>query len=163
MWMKVNQEICSGCGVCVTVCSNEAITLYEGKATIDPQACSGCGQCAEECPNGAIQPVQLPSPAPQVVQPVLETVEQPTVITPPARRWREVVKPVFTFLGREVAPRVVDVLVNALDKRLSSPSPTASSNPRPFIQAVPRRDRFLAGGGGLRRNRRMRRRGNLYK
>jgi len=54
MAVKINQEKCTGCGLCVEVCPVEAISMEDDKAKIDAEKCVDCGQCVEECPNEAI-------------------------------------------------------------------------------------------------------------
>lgn len=49
----VNKDQCVGCGACVGVCPNEAITLGE-TADVDPEKCIGCGTCASTCPTESI-------------------------------------------------------------------------------------------------------------
>lgn len=55
---EVNQEKCSGCGICVPLCPYGAIELaeYNGKirAKINEAKCKGCGVCAAACPSKAI-------------------------------------------------------------------------------------------------------------
>jgi len=55
---EVNQEMCSGCGICVPLCPYGAIELaeYNGKvrAKINEAKCKGCGVCAAACPSKAI-------------------------------------------------------------------------------------------------------------
>lgn len=46
-------EKCTGCGQCVPVCPNRAISLKEGKSHTDRAICKACGQCAAACPNEA--------------------------------------------------------------------------------------------------------------
>jgi heterodisulfide reductase subunit A len=51
-------EVCIACGVCVTVCPQDAVALTLGAdahSEVDPNTCRGCGICAAECPTGAIQ------------------------------------------------------------------------------------------------------------
>lgn len=49
------QQGCVGCGVCVSVCPFEAISMDRiGVAVIDPERCIGCGKCAKECPREVI-------------------------------------------------------------------------------------------------------------
>jgi len=50
--------VCIGCGVCETVCPQEAVTLTVGvdvHSVVDANICRGCGICSAECPSGAIQ------------------------------------------------------------------------------------------------------------
>jgi ferredoxin len=50
----VDNDKCTGCGLCVDVCPVEAISLEDDKAKVAPDKCTECGQCVEECPNEAI-------------------------------------------------------------------------------------------------------------
>lgn len=45
----VNNEICTGCGLCAKKCSQGAISIQDGKAYIDLEKCIGCGQCITTC------------------------------------------------------------------------------------------------------------------
>ena len=41
--LKLDEEKCTGCGLCVTVCPHEVFTIVEGKAhIIDLDACMEC-------------------------------------------------------------------------------------------------------------------------
>jgi heterodisulfide reductase subunit A len=52
----VNQEICSGCGICEGLCAYGALSLHpwKGIMTVNEVLCKGCGACAAACPSGAI-------------------------------------------------------------------------------------------------------------
>ncbi len=56
---SVNEDICSGCGVCESVCAYGApeIVLKEGKriSQVNEALCKGCGSCVSSCPSGAMQ------------------------------------------------------------------------------------------------------------
>lgn len=53
--MKVNKEICVGCGTCIGACPTQAISFdKDGKAVIDQKKCIHCGTCAGVCPVNAI-------------------------------------------------------------------------------------------------------------
>lgn len=56
--IKVNTEVCTGCGSCVNVCSDLGLKLQNGKACKSETpifGCIGCGQCMAVCPTGAIE------------------------------------------------------------------------------------------------------------
>jgi NADPH-dependent glutamate synthase beta subunit-like oxidoreductase len=61
--IEVNEELCSGCGICVLLCSYEAIKLDksgdEAIAVINDSRCKRCGVCAAACPSAAIIPEHL--------------------------------------------------------------------------------------------------------
>jgi len=49
------EEHCSGCGVCVSLCPYQAISLSEEtkKSQINEVLCKGCGTCVAACPSGS--------------------------------------------------------------------------------------------------------------
>ena len=55
--IEVDQDICSGCGACVTVCSYDATSLEKTDkgltSVIDDDRCKRCGLCVTACPAGA--------------------------------------------------------------------------------------------------------------
>ncbi|MBP5605120.1 MAG: 4Fe-4S binding protein [Ruminiclostridium sp.] len=51
--VKWKPEDCIGCGVCVKACRTEAITLADGKITVDESRCNFCGRCTKACPTDA--------------------------------------------------------------------------------------------------------------
>ena len=53
---KIDQNKCLGCGACVGVCPQGAITTNaNGKSVVDTNKCIGCGACAGVCPAQAIK------------------------------------------------------------------------------------------------------------
>ena len=53
---EVDESICVGCGVCVSVCPFGAVSKDEsGIARVDEETCKGCGSCAASCPKKAIR------------------------------------------------------------------------------------------------------------
>ena len=52
--LKVNKELCIGCKSCMRI-GCPAISIKEGKATIDATLCVGCNVCSQMCPVGAFE------------------------------------------------------------------------------------------------------------
>ncbi len=52
--MKACSVGCIGCMMCKKVCPNDAITVENNIAHIDPEKCTNCGLCAEKCPKKII-------------------------------------------------------------------------------------------------------------
>ena len=50
----INQDNCIGCGLCQEICRFDAISVHNGKYTIEYLACEGCGYCARVCPAKCI-------------------------------------------------------------------------------------------------------------
>ena len=52
----VDEELCSGCQVCVGLCPYDALTYDREKGVVHilDVKCKGCGVCAAACPSGAI-------------------------------------------------------------------------------------------------------------
>ncbi len=53
--IKINEELCDGCGNCVPSCAEGAIQIIDGKARLMAEKyCDGLGACLGECPQGAL-------------------------------------------------------------------------------------------------------------
>lgn len=53
--VRIDQEKCNGCGLCVIACAEGAIQLIDGKAQLVSETyCDGLGACLGHCPQGAI-------------------------------------------------------------------------------------------------------------
>ena len=53
--VRIDEEKCTGCGVCVAPCAEGAIELVDGKArVVKEELCDGAGFCLGVCPTGAL-------------------------------------------------------------------------------------------------------------
>jgi len=54
---EVNEDICSGCGICEVLCPYSAIEVdkEDRVAKVNEALCKGCGTCCAACPSGAAE------------------------------------------------------------------------------------------------------------
>lgn len=53
--IKIDEEKCDGCGLCIPNCPEGALRIIDGKARlISDLFCDGLGACIGYCPQGAI-------------------------------------------------------------------------------------------------------------
>jgi NAD-dependent dihydropyrimidine dehydrogenase PreA subunit len=53
--LKLDTDLCIGCGMCVEVCPHEVFAIENRKANLlDRDSCMECGACQMNCPTGAV-------------------------------------------------------------------------------------------------------------
>jgi len=117
--LTIELDRCDGCGVCVEVCPEGAISLVDGVARIDSASCTECEVCVQACPSGA-----RPS--------ALATLAGATL----------------SFIGSQLLPRAADAIVNALDRRLSEKPAAESGEATPTTGKSGGRRHRKRGGQG---------------
>ncbi len=55
---NVSMNKCIGCGICVSECKVDAISIKDEIASIDEEKCVSCGTCIEVCPQNAIKKIE---------------------------------------------------------------------------------------------------------
>jgi ferredoxin len=129
----VDGERCQGCGVCMDACPTGAIRLVDGVAAIEQSLCNECQACVDACPNGAILAVSKPVSEGEGALQRVPATPPATPAGPTLPATREIparaawLGTALAFVGREVAPRVVNALLEAWERRTSPSSPSASS------------------------------------
>ncbi|MBN1976630.1 MAG: 4Fe-4S binding protein [Anaerolineae bacterium] len=97
----VDEERCTGCGLCVEACPTGAMRLADGVAQVEQSLCRECQVCLSACPNGAVlamqEPIPVNAPASGPTRPVAPEV-RPGGLRPLLDSTR-------AFIQREVAPR----------------------------------------------------------
>ena len=54
--IKIDEDLCNGCGLCAEACHEDAIDMIDGKAKLlRDDYCDGLGDCLPACPTGAIR------------------------------------------------------------------------------------------------------------
>jgi nitroreductase/NAD-dependent dihydropyrimidine dehydrogenase PreA subunit len=50
----IDEELCTGCGLCVQICPSKTLSMQDGKAAVTGETSLNCGHCMAICPAGAI-------------------------------------------------------------------------------------------------------------
>ena len=155
----IDEARCTGCGVCLNFCPQEAIVLEADRAEIKQELCSGCGICISisACPQCAIQEADLVPVTGLPARPERELVVKVSPggseLVPARTRPVEVVRPSPSALERRRAVAAAAVAIGpvALDllARLAERWVTRSR----FPQRAAGRQNLAVPGPGRRRRR----------
>lgn len=57
--IRINEELCDGCGLCVPDCAEGSLQIIDGKAKlVADKLCDGLGACLGSCPTGALEIIE---------------------------------------------------------------------------------------------------------
>ncbi len=57
--IKIDEELCDGCGLCVPDCAEGSLVIIDGKAKlVADKLCDGLGACLGACPTGALKIIE---------------------------------------------------------------------------------------------------------
>ena len=131
--LTIEVDRCSGCGTCVEVCAQGAISLVDGTAQIDPALCTECQACVAACPTGAIRVPMAITPA---QHPPVVPVHQwsAPVVTEQRGAIATLAAAAITFVGSHLLPLVVQGVASALGRRSSATLGSSSLTDRRLHQ-----------------------------
>jgi ferredoxin len=170
--LYIDRATCTGCAVCLDVCTTSAISLdeREGVATIDQVLCTECLACLDVCPTGAIQRAEsyelVPAGGGDVIEgQVLEGQVMPTPASSPLVMSRQpsrlatLAATALTSVGSWLLPRAADAFLDAVERRLTRGTNSVSFAPSLHAENRPQMRGTGRGRDGQGRQRRRRRRG----
>jgi len=57
--IRIDEELCTGCGECIKGCAEGALAIVDGKAKLVSEVyCDGLGACTGTCPAGALKVIE---------------------------------------------------------------------------------------------------------
>lgn len=58
--IRIDEDLCNGCGQCIISCAEGALEIVDGKAKLVAEKyCDGLGACLGECPEGALKVIEM--------------------------------------------------------------------------------------------------------
>jgi ferredoxin len=131
--IRIDEDRCNGCGVCIPNCPEGAIRLIDGKARlVGDLLCDGLGACLGHCPEGAISIEERPAEPYDEVQVIENIIPQgPAVVRAHLEHLRDHGETAYLA-------QALDVL-----RRRGAPHPLNDARPASFVVV----QQQAAGGG----------------
>ena len=88
--VKIDENLCNGCGSCIPKCAEGALQIVNGKARIIKETyCDGLGACLGQCPQGAITVIEREAQAfdQKEVHEYLKNKQTAVAATPAKPQW----------------------------------------------------------------------------
>ncbi len=119
MAVYVDEEKCTGCGICTSLCQAEAISIEDDYAVIDQELCTECLRCMDECPSEAIyQVLDEKTPLPRQDSP--PAAQRETYLSPPPQPQGDKIQRALS-LGESIVRGIASV-VQYFSQNDTSPS-----------------------------------------
>jgi len=138
--LTIELDRCDGCGACVEVCPEGAISLVDGVARIDSGSCTECEACVQACPTGAIRVARPIAVREEPAAAVAERPRPSALVT--------LVGAALSFIGSQILPRTADAIIGVLDRRVSEKAADESREAAPTKEKRGGRRHRKRGGRG---------------
>ncbi len=143
--IKIDEERCDGCGLCVPACAEGAIEVIDGKAQlVADKYCDGLGACLGDCPNDALLVIEREADEfdEAAVEEYLKTMKAPE----PAKEETMPCGCPSTQMQSFDTPKAACPSTQLMDNRPSGPAASSALSHWPIqIRLIPPEAPFLKG------------------
>lgn len=124
--IRINEELCTGCGICAAACHEGAIDIVDGKAKlVREHFCDGLGDCLPECPTEAITFEEREAPEYDAAAVLVSKTEKERAAAAsgecPGARYRAIREPDGGVGGGQMGANVSRLAAWPVQLRLASP------------------------------------------
>jgi nitroreductase/NAD-dependent dihydropyrimidine dehydrogenase PreA subunit len=143
----IDEELCTGCGLCVQICPSKALSMQNGKAAVTGEHSLNCGHCMAICPAGAITVGAIDGSMSRFVnfQADQNWLPHGEVDTAQLVRLMASRRSCRSFLDKPVAPSLLEDLV-----KIGCTAPSATNCQLWTFSVLPTRDAVMVLGKSIR-------------
>ncbi len=144
---RIDEELCTGCGLCVEICPSRTLSMHNGKAAVTGLNSLNCGHCMAICPTGAITVGAIDDSMSQFVnfQPDRKWLRYGEFDTAQLVRLMASRRSCRNFLDKTVEQSILEDLV-----KIGCTAPSATNCQLWTFTVLPTRDAVMALGKGVR-------------